>query len=38
MVIPVLRKEAESLKDLFQAIGVSHEVADRMLGNKQRDP
>jgi hypothetical protein len=31
MVVPILRKEAASSKDLLQAIGVSEEVADRML-------
>ena len=31
MVVPILQKGAASSKDLLQAIGVSDEVADRML-------
>ena len=31
MVVPILQKEAACSKDLLQAIGVSDEVADRML-------
>jgi hypothetical protein len=31
MVVPILQKKAGSSKDLLQAIGVSDEVADRML-------
>jgi hypothetical protein len=31
MILPILQKEATSSKDMFKAIGVSDEVADRML-------
>jgi hypothetical protein len=38
MVVPILRKEAASSKELLQAIRVSDEVADRVLelGNEIR--